>query len=303
VTADWTLIVNPRAGGGRARRAGDRAISLLAETGVRADVHHTRGPGHATDLAAAAVGRGAGRVVVCGGDGTVAEVLPPLLPSQTPLGVLAFGTANDLSRALGLPRRPAPAVRLLLDGEPRSIDTGLVNGKPFATVATFGYDAEVSRAMNVSRPPLPGRASYVVAALRGLVRYRPPRVRITGDFGQIEERVLLVAAANTSSYGGGMRIAPGARPDSGSLEICIVRYVGRPAVVTMLPTVFWGGHVQHPAVRMVRSTWMRLEVLEGGERVVYADGEHVGSSPVEVRVNPHSLELVTPPHAAARRRI
>ncbi|MFH1567559.1 MAG: diacylglycerol kinase family protein [Gemmatimonadota bacterium] len=292
--APWSIIVNPAAGSGRARRGAEAAARHLRAHGVEVELHLTAGPGHARELAGAIAAGGADRLVVCGGDGTVREVLPAVLESGLPLGLLPQGTANDLARALGLSRSAKGAAQDLLTGRPAAIDVALVNGMPFITVSSFGLDAAVSQAVNEGRLPIPGSAAYVVAALRCLLSFTPPRVRLSGDFGQIEAEVMLVAAANTSSYGGGMRIAPAADPTDGLLDVCVVRRAPRHVVAAVLPRVYWGGHRRHPAVQILRTARLRLEILDGESWPVWADGEYATATPADVEVRQGGLQVIVP---------
>ena len=291
----WTLIANPSAGGGRARRVAELGLRRLGEAGLEVSLALTRQRGEARELAAGAVARGCPVVVVCGGDGTVAEVLPELAGAETRLGLLPAGTCNDLARALGVPTSPGPALRVLVDGRPRPIDLGRCGRRWFATVASFGFDAEVGEAAAEGLVPFSGTAGYLYAALRHLRRYRPPMVRLRGEFGVIEQEVFLAATANTPCYGGGMRICPGADPTDGRLDLCLVDGSISPrAVLALLPRVFRGGHVRSPAVRMLRSPWVEIEPLDGREMWLRADGEPLAQAPSVLRAEHRALEVIQP---------
>ena len=144
MTQSWILIANPVAGGGRARAVAEQATLALQTAGQAVELRYTHEKGHGTKLARQAVREHTDRLIVCGGDGTIGEVLPALAGSQTALGLLPFGTANDLARALAVPRKIDAAVHCLLKGQPRPIDLGQVGDRFFATVAAFGFDAEIS---------------------------------------------------------------------------------------------------------------------------------------------------------------
>ena len=291
----WTLIANPSAGGGRGRRAAENGQRRLREAGVDVTLALTRQRGEARDLAAAAVAGGCPVAVVCGGDGTVAEVLPELAGADTRLGLLPAGTCNDLARALGIPASTEPALRVLLGGRSGPIDLGRCGRHWFATVAAFGFDAEVAEAAAAGLTPFTGTVGYLWEALRHLRRYRPPRVRLRGEFGALEQEVFLAATANTSCYGGGMRICPDADPTDGLLDLCLVDGGVSPRVVlAMLPRIFRGGHVRSPAVRMLRSSWVEIEPLDGRTMSLRADGEPMAAAPVVLRAERRVLEVIQP---------
>lgn len=290
---NWILIANPLAGGGRGRRMAEQATLALQNAGQVVELRYTREKGHGTELAHQAVAEGVERLVVCGGDGSISEVLPALADSATTLGLLPFGTANDLARALAIPRKIDPAVSNLLTGQVRCIDLGRVGDRFFATVAAFGFDAEISERMANGQVPLSGTAGYLIETLRHLTRYQPPRVRLRGDFGEIEQEVLQVSTANTRSYGGGMLIAPGAEPADGLFDVVIIDDVPRLTILSMLPLLFFGKHIAHPAVRVERTS--RLEIHTDTPRVMHADGEYLGETPLTLEIYPEALQVVLPP--------
>lgn len=294
----WTLIANPAAGGGRGARAAERGRRRLLRAGLEVSLDWTQRRGQARELAAAARDRGSAVVVVCGGDGTVAEVLPELAGRDRSLGLLPAGTCNDLARALGIPVRLEPALRVLLEGRPRPIDLGRCGGHRFATVASFGFDAEVGEEMAEGRSPFPGTAGYLYTALRRLRGYHPAPVRLRGEFGVREQEVFLVAAGNTRSYGGGMRICPEADPTDGRLDLCLVDGSISPReVLALVPRIFRGGHLRSAAVHMLRSSWVEIEALDGSPISLRADGERLCETPTVLRADHQALRVIQPASA------
>lgn len=289
----WVLVANPTAGGGRAGAQADLARRLLAAAGRPVEVCLTDHRGHAASLARQAVAGGAAGLIVMGGDGTLAETLPALAGSQTVLGLLPSGTGNDLARSLGIPRRLHQAVAVLLEGRVRALDLGICGDNLFATVATLGLDAEISEAMIEGRIPLKGTPGYLFEALRRLPSYCAPTLRVQGDFGLFEGPFLLVAVANTASYGGGLKIAPQADPHDGLLDVCLVDPLPLPTALSLLPRLFWGGHAGHPAVRFVRSA--ALEITGPTPRLSCADGELQGRTPLAFGTRPAAVQVILPP--------
>lgn len=292
MAANWVLIANPTAGRGRGRQVAEKAAAALEKAGHPVDLRFTRQRGHGTELAHQAVRQGAERLIVCGGDGTIREVLPALVHSKTALGLLPFGTANDFSRALGIPRQLNDAVRNLFEGQTCCIDLGQVGECFFCTVATFGFDSTVTHAVSSGQVPFSGTLGYLWAVLKIISTYPLPVVRLQGEFGEYEGKVLLVASGNTASYGGGMKIAPQANPRDGKLDVCIVGQVSTPTLLSILPRLFWGGHVDHQAVRVERTAWLDIETLE--PQIIYADGDYLGETPAAVKVVPLALNAILP---------
>lgn len=286
------LILNPVAGGGRARRAAARVVAVLRQRGVSSTVLETRGPGDALRLAAGLAAAGEPLVAACGGDGTQHEVAAGLAGSGTALGILPSGRGNDLAAALGIPPNPGAAAETLLAGRVRRIDLGEANGRPFCTVASTGFDAEVANRTRGGAWRHLGPLAYPLGVLACLARFRAPHLRISGDFGVREGRYLLVAASNTGIYGGGVRVAPDSSPDDGLFDCCLIRDVPWWKLLALFPRAYFGGHVSHPAVEIVRCQALRIEADRTSP--VIADGESCGATPVDFRIRQGALAVMVP---------
>ena len=121
------LIINPVAGHRAARRALYPLVQRLCEGGQMATVYATSAPGQARSVAEARGGDFA-RVICCGGDGTLNEVLDGLLRAgvRVPVGYVPTGTTNDLAHALRLPTKLSRAMELAVTGPVRDHDVGLL---------------------------------------------------------------------------------------------------------------------------------------------------------------------------------
>lgn len=285
-----TLIVNPTAGGGRAGAAAHAAAGVIRAAGVTLDLRTTTERGHAEVLAAEAAARGAVRILVAGGDGTMHEAVNGLAGTGCALGLLPAGRGNDLAMALGVPSNPAAAARWFLDGPVARIDLGVINGRRFATVAAIGFDAEVAVRTRAGVWRHLGRLAYPAGVLATLVRHRAPRLTLTGEFGRREGRYLLAAVSNTGIYGGGVRIVPGSRPDDGRLDICAVAAMSRWRVIRVLPRAYRGGHVTAPEVEMLEARDLTIEADRPCPLI--ADGEPAGMSPARLHLEPLALAVV-----------
>jgi YegS/Rv2252/BmrU family lipid kinase len=265
-------------------------VSRLEEAGAQVEVRWTERPGHARELAAAAVAEGRPLVVACGGDGTLHDVANALAGTDTIFGLVPAGKANDLARELGLPHRPDAAAAVLLHGNPRRIDLGRVNDEYFCTVATLGFDAEVSRLVHENRIPFSSGLTYIYGVLYALCYYRCQSVQFNGDFGTLDETIFLTATANTPSYGGGMKIAPHAVVDDGRLSLCIIKEVRRSTVLRLFYRVFSGRHVTHPAVALQHAQSFTIDAP--CPLWIYADGEALCQTPATVSVAPGALQVM-----------
>lgn len=296
MTGELTLFVNPAAGRGRGARAAQPAASALRAAGF--SVRTIRGESAEDGLARAraAVRDGTGALIAVGGDGMVNLALQAVAGTRTPLGLVAVGTGNDFARALGLPvRDPAAAGRLIADAltgaRLREIDLGRVGDRWFGTVLASGFDSRVNDRGNRMAWPA-GRLKYDLAMLAELAAFRPFPYRITLDGGEVREvDATLVAVGNGSSYGGGMRICPGADPTDGLFDITVVGDCGRATLLTVFPRVYRGTHVEHPKVTVHRAA--RVDLAADGI-TGYADGEPLGPLPLTARCIPRAVRVAAP---------
>lgn len=296
--ADWVVIANPVSGGGGGRRVGEAVVRALCERGAGAELRLTEGRGDGARIAAGALSEGCRRIAVCGGDGSIGEVAGALARSDAALGIVSSGRGNDTGRALGIPKNLKEAVSVLVSGEERRIDLGRVGERYFCSVACLGFDAEAGRAVYEHQVPFSGTAAYVLAALRTLMTYRGPEVRIAGDFGVFEGPILLAAVGNTGFYGGGMQVLPQASCDDGLLDVCVVDPLPRLKLLRFFPRIFSGTHVSLPEAHVMRSRSVHIE--SSRPLWVLADGEPACETPAQVEVVPKALTVIVPSNKKVR---
>ncbi|MFD8232009.1 diacylglycerol kinase [Streptomyces sp. NPDC059696] len=296
MTSEITLFVNPTAGRGRGARAAQPAASALRAAGYSVRTVLGEDAADALVRARAAVASGTGALIAVGGDGMAGLALEAVAGTRTPLGLVAVGTGNDFARALGLPvREPAAAGRMIADalkcGRIRDIDLGRAGDRWFGTVLASGFDSRVNDRGNRMRWPT-GRLKYDLAMIAELAAFRPVPYRIRLDDGEVREvEATLVAVGNGSSYGGGMRICPGADLTDGLFDVTVVGDCSRATLLRVFPRVYRGTHVDHPQVTVVRAA--RVELAAEGV-TGYADGEPLGPLPLVARCVRGGVRVVGP---------
>jgi diacylglycerol kinase (ATP) len=249
------FIVNPTAGGARARRLVPQIEAAIRQRGADASIVVTARPGHATELSQRAADDGYAPIVGVGGDGTLHEIVNGLLPHREPplLAVVPCGAGNDFARCIGLPIESQRALELVWTGTERVLDVATCDKRFFLNVGGLGFDARVARAASQMPKALRiGSLPYVAGVLLALARNTADDLVIQLDERTLRRRCLMVAVANGRFYGGGMMICPDANRMDGLLDVCIVSEAGRREVLQLLPKVFSGGHVGHPKVEFHR---------------------------------------------------
>jgi diacylglycerol kinase (ATP) len=261
-------------------------------------------------------------ILLFGGDGTIHRHLSQLVKLGLPVLVVPVGSGNDFARALGLRRvrDSLAAWRRFCAGEGvvRAIDLGVITPSAvagelpstnaqgrsashesrhyFCSVAGVGLDAEVSRRANELPRWLRGHGGYALALAPTIFRFAAFPMKIftaDGSAGwttRSEQPTILAAFANTSAYGGGMKIAPGAQMDDGLLDVCVIGSVDPFKLACLFPTVYFGQHLSIREVEYFRAARLRVETEAPLE--IYADGEYICRTPVEIGVHRGALQII-----------
>jgi YegS/Rv2252/BmrU family lipid kinase len=289
---DVAVLISPAAGRGRARAVCDVVLDALRAGGLKPRLLEASTGAGAELEAADAVAAGVGAVVAVGGDGSAHTALQAVAGTSTPLAVVPAGTGNDLARALGIPSDPVAAARAaaedLLAGQLRTLDAGRTRDRWWATVLCCGFDSAVSDRANRLRWPT-GRRRYDVAILAELAQLRPRELTLVLDGETQTLPVTLVAVGNTSWYGGGMKVCPGADPSDGLFDITVVGPLSRLELVRQRPRLTAGTHIESPGVSVHRAA--RVELSSPGV-TTYADGEPVAPLPAVAECVPGALRIV-----------
>ena len=288
------LVVNPAAGGGRARKLLPSVEAALRGAGHDLVVTPTRSLEHADELAAAAVADD--RVAVAmGGDGIVGRVAGAVAAAGGVLGVLPGGRGNDFCRAVGIPTQAVAACEVLASGQERPVDLGYAGDVAFVGVASIGFDSDVQERVLTSRLPL-GQLVYLYGSLATVAGWKPATFSCQIDGEPLSVTGWSVAVANSGMYGGGMRLAPDASVEDGLLDVVTTSATTRRTFLRALPKIFKGTHVEEPSVTVRTAT----EVVLDADRAfrVFADGDPVASLPCTVSVRPGGLRVVLPVRAS-----
>ncbi len=292
MTRRRALLVNPTSGRGRFAGSADAVAERLGADGVLVTTMVGADAAESARLAAQAVADGYDDLVVMGGDGMVHLALQSLVNTPTSLGVIATGTGNDVSRALGIPtRKPLESADVIVAGATRRIDVARVGEVYYATVLAAGFDSLVNERANAMTWPT-GQMRYNLATLAELRVFRPIGYDLELDGAPLRCSAMLVAVGNSPSYGGGLRMCHGARIDDGYLDVVIIKPISKLELIKVYPRLFRGTHVTHRAYEhhSVKSVRIAAEGV-----VAYADGERLGPLPVTVEVVPAAVTVFAPP--------
>ncbi len=248
-------------------------------------------------------------IIAVGGDGTVNEVvngimsLPDSRINKLTMGLLPAGTGDDFARSIKMPLDVQLLKRLIDDYSVRRVSVGSVDyvttyGKDatryFLNIGDVGLGANTVRLMSFSPKLLGSSASFIAAALQVFVTFKYPYVKVIADTVHWQGRVTLVAFANAQYFAGGLGIAPEASPFDDKMKLVIVEDIPTTEFLRNIPNLRAAKYIDHPKIHYFDAKSVIIDPLE--ERPVYVetDGEFLGQAPIEAKVLPSKLKMLTP---------
>jgi YegS/Rv2252/BmrU family lipid kinase len=281
------LVVNPIAGN-RAFKYIDRIKSAL-EKKASVDLFLTDKQGDAWKTVQES--SDTDRIIVASGDGTINEVVNGLMEAgiDLPVGLIPLGVTNVLARELELPEDVMEAADRALEGSPRRIALGRINGRYFTLMAGIGFDGEV--VMNVERGGLKkisGKGAHIVSAIKLLFSYDPPLINVKTPEDDLYGYTVVVS--NARCYGGQFFVTPEASLYEPRLDICILKGAGRMALARLAASVILKRRKESKFVSYLQTR--ELELSSGGRCHVQIDGDYFGTLPAKIEVIPDAVRFI-----------
>ncbi len=292
------LFLNPVAGRGRSGRRQARILQLLEQAGVNVELSLSRAPGELEAQVLRCVNAGAKRLIVAGGDGSVHEAVNGIMRStnDAALAVIPTGTGNDFAKACDIPLNWEHATQLLADrlavnDAPRKIDVGVMNDRYFANGAGIGFDAKVTRIASSIHLPV-GDLVYILAIFRALIDgIATPHLTISSGSISWAGPVTLASINNGPWVGSMFHIAPMADNTDGRLEVLIASPVTRRRILTLLPKIMSGTHLEEPEISHGAVTNLIIQADEPIASQLDGEVQPLGKT-FEIQILPGALRLL-----------
>lgn len=296
------LVTNPMAGHGASRSASQKAIRTFADRGIDVITLQGSSPDDARKLIREVIEDGRiDALAVCGGDGMINLALQEQAGTGIPLGIIPAGTGNDHGREYNLPRDDAKeAAEIIADGFWTTTDLAQITDsqgqkKWFGTIMCAGFDSIVSDRVNQMSWPH-GRNRYNLAIVREFLSFHSLPFRITLDDGTVlDDPITLAAFGNTRTYGGGMKICPGANHSDGLMDITVIGKSSRFKAAMAFKHIFDGTVGDFEEVSMYRTPKAHVEYVGPARPMnAYADGDFMFPLPVTVEIVPSVGKYIVP---------
>jgi diacylglycerol kinase (ATP) len=302
------FIVNPASAAGRAGKEWTEISNWLATTGLPYEAALTTRPLEATEIAQRAVKESRPVVVSVGGDGTLNEVVNGFfhngapIPTTSKLAMLPLGTGGDFRRTLRIPLDMKDAVHVIQAGTPRRLDVGCVTYaandgstgvRHFINIADAGLGGEVVHRANAGSKRL-GAATFTITSALALLSWKNKPMTVVVDGNTINLVAQQVVIANCQYFGGGMRMAPSAKPTDGVFDVILWGDVGKLWTARQTGNIRNGTHLDQHNPKIQLMYGKRISVSSTAPVRIDLDGEQPGMLPALFEIQPGAIEFIAP---------
>ena len=168
-------------------------------------------------------------VVICGGDGTINQVVSYLLDSEINVGIIPLGSGNGLALAARIPRNIQKALQIIFTGNPTFVDSFFINEKFSCMLCGVGFDAQVAH--DFAKQPQRGLATYVKQSVKNFIKAEPYQFDITHEGITFSTEAYFISVANSNQFGNNFTIAPQASLHDGLLDVIVVKKMSKARMV------------------------------------------------------------------------
>lgn len=183
-------------------------------------------------------------IIICGGDGTVNQVVASILKMKVNIGIIPMGSGNGLALAAGISRNAPTALNTIINGKAKLVDAFNINDRFSCMLCGIGFDAQVAH--DFARRKKRGLSSYVSQTITNLFSAVTYPFEITLANANIKTDAFFISIANSNQFGNHVTIAPKASLSDGLLDIVIVNKMNKLNMIFSLLSQIRGGKIQEP---------------------------------------------------------
>ncbi len=178
-------------------------------------------------------------VIICGGDGSVNQVVQSLANAPVNFGIIPMGSGNGLALSAGIPRNTSKALDIVFNGAPKLVDAFLINDQFACMLCGLGFDARVAH--EFAHQPKRGLATYASLTTKNFLSAKPYHFSIGANKMNFTAEAFFISIANSNQFGNNFTIAPKAVLSDGLLDIVIVKKMAKPLLlISVLKQVLAG---------------------------------------------------------------
>jgi len=240
------------------------------------------------------ISQGVELFIGAGGDGTVSLVGNALVGTEFPLGIIPLGTGNLLAKELGIPTSLQDALETITAKNPptKKIDTFLINSHHYVLNVSVGISPNVMAMTPPEEKQKLGVKAYLIRMIQQLLGLELHRFDIEYDRKRISINASEILLTNSRTIGfESLKWSEIVSLDDGKLDLFIFRARNIFDVLGLILSIFRKKETRTLVKFVQFSDYCRIETRS--EMNTQADGDLLGKTPVEVSINPLSLNIIT----------
>jgi YegS/Rv2252/BmrU family lipid kinase len=291
------VVFNPTAGSATDTQAVREAIAKhFAAPQWNCEVYETTGKKDEDipALCRAAIKKGAGMIVSAGGDGTLVSVANGVVRSKIPLGILPLGTGNDLARILGIPLKLEDALNVLSgDYDVFDMDALKVGDKYYFSNLSVGITPKMMQDTKSEAKKRFGRLAYIWTMFKQSRIFLMQNYNLMIDDHQQRVNAVEIMISNCTLLESPPNLFGSLDTlNDGKLEIYLVKARAWRDYLQMT----WDLIRHRPAAKLAHQEALhtiRIEAVKHSQ-LVQADGEVIGQTPVDIKLERNALRVIMP---------
>ncbi|MEE1053091.1 MAG: diacylglycerol kinase family protein [Acutalibacteraceae bacterium] len=290
------IIANPCSGKAKIKNDLLKIVQIFSNADYEVTVYPTKSRGDATVKAESLKQDEFDRIVVCGGDGTLNEVITGIMHSgiKCTLGYIPLGTLNEWSSGLKISRNAIKAAEDVVIGAETDLDIGKFDDKYFSYTASFGAFTDASYSAPQEIKNVLGQAAYFFQGIKSLSNIKPIHLKFICDDREIEGDFLFGAVSNSMSVGGIVKFSDSVvKLNDGKFEVLLIK---NPTSILQFQSIV-DGILRKDLERDGIEFFHAHEVtVTGGADVAWTlDGEYAeGKDAVTLTNMPSAIHLIVP---------
>ena len=236
-------------------------------------------------------------IVACGGDGTINIIASEVIRSKGIMAVCPMGRGNDFAKNIGITsfEKAANAFFEKKYGEVKYLTLNFENNCEGIGLTCAGVGMLSTAAFRATQIPiLKGKLLYLTAAIISLFKLRTYIYKLKMDEKSLKFNSIIIVVAAGAYTGGGLPIAPEANAHKNKLNLLVANSIGKLKALGLIRKVITGNHLSDPAVesRFGQSFKITTDSADIYGKYVYADGEYLGDTPVEISIGKEPLKVL-----------
>ena len=234
-------------------------------------------------------------IIICGGDGTVNQVVHSLADTKVRFGIVPLGSGNGLAFAAGIPKAPAKALDIIFQGNAQPTDAFMVNDKFACMLCGLGFDAAVAH--QFANAPKRGLGTYASLTTKHFLTAKAYHFDINANNFDFSAEAYFISIANANQFGNNFTIAPQAVLSDGLLDVVIVKKIAKPLLLLSVMKQVLAGQLKNIENSMkspvIYFQTTELTIKNTGEAPMHIDGDPCESEKkLSIKVLPKYFNLI-----------